>query len=154
MSRCRPTAPSSQRAVARTSDWAARCRDAHPDMTVQALFGIQQGGIFEDLREQSFGGAARSSTSPATPSAGWRSARARAEMYRTLDACVPMLPDDKPRYLMGVGAPDDLAQAVLRGVDIFDCVLPTRIARHGAAFTPDGTINMGESGACARSRAD
>ena len=64
-------------------------------------------------------------------------------MYRTLDACVRMLPDDKPRYLMGVGAPDDLAQAVLRGIDIFDCVLPTRIARHGAAFTPDGTINMG-----------
>jgi queuine tRNA-ribosyltransferase len=53
-----------------------------------------------------------------------------------------MLPDDKPRYLMGVGAPDDLVQAVVRGVDIFDCVLPTRIARHGAAFTPDGTINM------------
>ena len=74
-------------------------------------------------------------------------------MYRTLDACIPMLPDDKPRYLMGVGAPDDLAQAVLRGIDIFDCVLPTRIARHGAAFTPDGTINMAQSRASPATRA-
>jgi queuine tRNA-ribosyltransferase len=64
-------------------------------------------------------------------------------MYQTLDLCVPMLPEDKPRYLMGVGAPDDLAQAVLRGIDIFDCVLPTRLARHGAVFTPDGNINVG-----------
>jgi queuine tRNA-ribosyltransferase len=55
------------------------------------------------------------------------------------------LPEDKPRYLMGVGAPDDLAQGILRGIDIFDCVLPTRLARHGAVFTPDGTINIGRA---------
>jgi len=64
-------------------------------------------------------------------------------MYTALDACAPMLPEDKPRYLMGVGAPDDLAEAIWRGIDLFDCVLPTRIARHGAVFTSAGTINIG-----------
>ncbi len=131
-----------ERAVARTSAWAARCREAHPDMTRQALFGIQQGGIFNDLREQS-SQVLRDLDFPGYAIGGLAVGESKTEMYRTLDACIPMLPDDKPRYLMGVGAPDDLAQAILRGVDIFDCVLPTRIARHGAAFTPDGTINMG-----------
>ena len=130
-----------QAAVARTINWAARCRDAHPDMGVQALFGIQQGGIFEDLREQC-SAALRELDFPGYAIGGLAVGESKPDMYHTLDSCVPMLPADKPRYLMGVGAPDDLAQAVLRGVDIFDCVLPTRIARHGAAFTPDGTINM------------
>jgi queuine tRNA-ribosyltransferase len=128
-------------AVKRTSAWAARCREAHPDMTTQALFGIQQGGIFADLREQS-SAALRALDFPGYAIGGLAVGESKPQMYATLDACVPLLPDDRPRYLMGVGAPDDLAEAVLRGVDIFDCVLPTRIARHGAAFTPDGTMNM------------
>ncbi|MEP7290592.1 MAG: tRNA guanosine(34) transglycosylase Tgt [Chloroflexota bacterium] len=128
-------------AVARTSAWAARCREAHPNMSVQALFGIQQGGVFPDLREKSSLELLKNDF-PGYAIGGLAVGESKAEMYRTLDTCVPFLPDDKPRYLMGVGAPDDLAQAILRGVDIFDCVLPTRIARHGAAFTPDGTLNM------------
>ncbi len=129
-------------AVARTSDWAARCREAHPDDARQALFGIQQGGIFADLREQS-SAFLRGLDFPGYAIGGLAVGESKAEMYATLDQCVPMLPEDKPRYLMGVGAPDDLAQAVKRGIDIFDCVLPTRLARHGAVFTPDGSINIG-----------
>ncbi len=96
-----------ERAVARTSAWAGRCREAHPDTSRQALFGIQQGGIFEDLREQS-SAVLRDLDLPGYAIGGLAVGESKAEMYRTLDACVPMLPDDKPRYLMGVGAPDDL----------------------------------------------
>lgn len=131
-------------AVARTSAWAARCRAAHPDDSVQALFGIQQGGIFPDLREQS-STFLTSLDFPGYAIGGLAVGESKTEMYQTLDYCVPMLPEDKPRYLMGVGAPDDLAQAILRGVDIFDCVLPTRLARHGAVFTPDGNLNIGRA---------
>ncbi|MDX2076771.1 MAG: tRNA guanosine(34) transglycosylase Tgt [bacterium] len=130
-----------ERAVKRTSDWAVRCRQAHRDDTVQALFGIIQGGIFPDLREKSaefltqldfkgyaIGGLAVGETKQA--------------MYDTLDVTAPLLPANKPRYLMGVGEPDDLVEAVMRGMDVFDCVMPTRVARHGAALTLDGRINM------------
>ena len=74
----------------------------------------------------------------------------KAEMYATLDVTLPMLPDDKPRYLMGVGEPDDLIEAITRGIDIFDCVIPTRLARHGSALTPRGRLNMQEFGSRAR----
>ncbi len=131
-----------EQAVTRTNAWAARCREAHPDRSRQALFGIQQGGIFEDQRARS-SEALRPLDFPGYAIGGLAVGESKAEMYHTLDTCIPMLPEDKPRYLMGVGAPDDLAQSVLRGIDIFDCVLPTRIARHGAVFTPDGTLNMG-----------
>lgn len=130
-----------ERAVKRTNDWAVRCRTAHPNDDSQALFGIVQGGIFPDLREQSaefltkldfkgyaIGGLAVGETKQA--------------MYDTLDTTVPLLPAGKPRYLMGVGEPDDLIEAVMRGMDMFDCVMPTRVARHGAALTSDGRINM------------
>ncbi|MDL1901029.1 tRNA guanosine(34) transglycosylase Tgt [Anaerolineae bacterium CFX9] len=130
-----------ERAVRRTSAWAQRCREAHPDDSVQALFGIQQGGIYEDQRALS----SRDLTDIGFPGyavGGLAVGESKAEMYQTLDFCVDMLPADKPRYLMGVGAPDDLAEAVLRGIDIFDCVMPTRIARHGAVFTADGTLNI------------
>ena len=128
-------------AVQRTHRWLSQCRDAHPDDGEQALFGIVQGGVFPDLREKSarfvsdmdlrghaIGGLAVGET--------------KAEMYATLEATLPCLPDNKPRYLMGVGEPDDLVEGILRGVDIFDCVIPTRLARHGAAFTHDGRINL------------
>jgi queuine tRNA-ribosyltransferase len=130
-----------EQAVRRTTAWARRCRDTHDGNDRQALFGIQQGGVFEDLRARSSAGLLPLDF-PGYAVGGLAVGESKADMYATLDTCVPMLPADKPRYLMGVGAPDDLAEAVRRGIDIFDCVLPTRIARHGAAFTLDGTINM------------
>ncbi|GIL12802.1 MAG: queuine tRNA-ribosyltransferase [Chloroflexota bacterium] len=130
-----------ERAVRRTSAWAARCREAHPDDTRQALFGIVQGGIFEDQRAES-AGFLRSLDFPGYAIGGLAVGETKNEMYRTLDVTTPMLPQDKPRYLMGVGDPDDLVQAVARGVDIFDCVAPTRLARHGSALTQTGRLNM------------
>ena len=126
-----------EQAVARTSDWAARCREAHPDDSGQALFGIQQGGVFEDQRKKS-SEFIRTLDCPGYALGGLAVGESKTQMYDTLDFAVPMLPDEKPRYLMGVGAPEDLAEAVLRGVDMFDCVMPTRIARHGTAYTYDG----------------
>ena len=128
-------------AVKRTHDWLLQCRQAHPQDKQQALFGIVQGGIFPDLREQSarfvseldlrgygIGGLAVGET--------------KSEMHAMLEHTLPVLPADRPRYLMGVGEPDDLVEGILRGVDMFDCVIPTRLARHGAAFTHDGRINL------------
>ncbi len=131
-----------EKAVARTIHWARRCREAHPDDSTQALFGIQQGGIFPDLRQQSSAALIALDFSGYAVG-GLAVGENKPDMYTTLDACVPMLPEDKPRYLMGVGAPDDLTEAIWRGIDIFDCVLPTRIARHGAVFTPSGVVNIG-----------
>lgn len=128
-------------AVRRTTNWALRCREAHPDEQRQALFGIVQGGIFEDLRAQS-AASLQSIGFPGYAVGGLAVGESKHEMYHTLDFTVPLLPSDKPRYLMGVGEADDLAEAVVRGIDIFDCVMPTRVARHGAALTLDGRINM------------
>lgn len=125
--------------------WAKRSRDGfdtggeHADRS--ALFGIQQGSMFKDLRQQStenllnigFDGYAIG---------GLAVGEGQELMFNTLDVAAPMLPEDKPRYLMGVGKPDDLVGAVLRGVDMFDCVLPTRSARTGQAFTSHGAVNM------------
>jgi queuine tRNA-ribosyltransferase len=127
--------------VARTNEWAVRCREAHPEDHQQALFGIVQGGVYEDLRTKS-ASFLQDIGFPGYAIGGLAVGETKSEMYETLDFTVPTLPDDKPRYLMGVGEPDDMAQAVMRGVDIFDCVMPTRVARHGAALTPDGRINM------------
>ncbi|NDJ60429.1 MAG: tRNA guanosine(34) transglycosylase Tgt [Chloroflexi bacterium] len=129
------------RAVERTNRWAVRCRERHPDDGQQALFGIQQGGVFAALRERSID-FLRDLDFPGYAIGGLAVGETKAEMYSTLDVSVPLLPEHKPRYLMGVGAPDDLAEAITRGVDIFDCVLPTRLARHGSAFTRGGRINM------------
>jgi queuine tRNA-ribosyltransferase len=125
----------------RTHRWLRRCREAHPGDTKQALFGIVQGGIFEDLRAKS----AEFVTSldlPGYAIGGLAVGETKQEQYKTLDFTMPLMPQNKPRYLMGVGDPDDLCEGILRGIDIFDCVMPTRIARHGAALTPDGRINM------------
>lgn len=133
--------PAVEKAVERTHHWAVRCREAHPDDTVQALFGIVQGGIFEDLRTKS----AEFLTGldfPGYAVGGLAVGESKPEQYHTLDFTVPLLPADKPRYLMGVGDPDDLAEAIPRGIDIFDCVMPTRIARHGSALTHAGRINL------------
>lgn len=125
--------------------WAARSRtgfdagDAHAEAS--ALFGIQQGSMFEDLRQRStdalleigFDGYAVG---------GLAVGEGHEEMLRVLDFAAPMLPRDRPRYLMGVGKPADLVGAVARGIDMFDCVLPTRSARNGQAFTWGGAINI------------
>jgi queuine tRNA-ribosyltransferase len=127
-------------ALRRTHLWAEKCFRAHqrPD---QALFGIVQGGIYEDLRLES----ARVLTEmdfPGYAIGGLSVGESKADMYRVLDAVVPALPVRKPRYLMGVGSPEDLLEGVARGIDIFDCVLPTRLARNGAVFTPEGRLNL------------
>jgi queuine tRNA-ribosyltransferase len=130
-----------ENSLGRTHRWLERCRNAHPSDELQALFGIVQGGIFEDLRRKS----AEFVTSldlKGYAIGGLAVGETKTEQYLTLDYTMPLLPEQKPRYLMGVGDPDDLAEGILRGVDIFDCVSPTRIARHGAALTPDGRINM------------
>ena len=128
-------------ALRRTHNWAIRCREAHPDDTAQALFGIVQGGIFAELREQS-ASFLKKLDFPGYAIGGLAVGETKPEMYQALDFTVPMMPADKPRYLMGVGDPDDLVEAIQRGVDIFDCVTPTRLARHGSALSHNGRLNM------------
>lgn len=123
--------------------WAARSKQAHGDSTA-ALFGIVQGGMFEQLREQSlqglldigFDGYAVGGLSVGEP---------KEDMWRILQHTVPLLPSDKPRYLMGVGTPADILAAVRVGVDLFDCVLPTRNARNGFLFTSEGVVRIRNS---------
>jgi queuine tRNA-ribosyltransferase len=129
-----------EQAVARTHAWAARCRASHRRAD-QALFGIVQGGIFPDLREQSV----RFITSldfPGHAIGGLSVGESKEQTYVTLDLLDDGLPRDKPRYLMGVGTAQDFFEAVARGVDVFDCVLPTRLARHGAALVRGGRLNL------------
>jgi len=130
-----------ERAVKRTTAWAQRCRDAHPDDAVQALFGIVQGGVFPDLRAKS-AEEIQAIGFPGYAVGGLAVGESKTEMYKTLDFTLPLMPADKPRYLMGVGEADDLIEATMRGIDIFDCVMPTRVARHGAALTPEGRVNV------------
>ena len=129
-----------ERSLQLTHRWALRCKEVHrrPD---QALFGIVQGGVFPDLRIASAEYLA-SLDFTGYAIGGLAVGETKAEMYATLDATCPVMPRQKPRYLMGVGAAEDIVEAVFRGVDLFDCVLPTRIARNGALLTPDGRINM------------
>lgn len=129
-----------QQALARTHRWAERCKVAHTRAD-QALFGIVQGGIFSDLRQQS-AQFLQTLDFPGYAIGGLAVGETKAEMYATLDVTCPLLPHNKPRYLMGVGAAEDIVEAVYRGVDMFDCVLPTRIARNGALLTPDGRLNI------------
>jgi queuine tRNA-ribosyltransferase len=129
-----------QRAVARTHAWAERCLQAktRPD---QALFGIVQGGVFADLRTES-AGFISSLGFPGHAIGGLSVGETKAEMNTMLEVVDSILPQDKPRYLMGVGTPQDLVNGVQRGIDIFDCVLPTRLARHNAAMTRTGRLNL------------
>jgi len=127
-----------ERAVRRTSVWAERCKLAH-SRSDQALFGIIQGSVFTDLRERS----ARELTAldfPGYAVGGLSVGESKPAMKAMLEVLEPLLPPDRPRYLMGVGAPEDLIEGVRRGMDMFDCVLPTRLARHGTAFTRTGKI--------------
>ncbi|HEX5563772.1 MAG TPA: tRNA guanosine(34) transglycosylase Tgt [Sporosarcina sp.] len=125
--------------VERTSRWAERCLKAHARPEDQGLFGIVQGGEFEELRKQSakdlisldFPGYAIGGLSVGEP---------KDVMNRALEFTTPLLPANKPRYLMGVGSPDSLIDGAIRGVDMFDCVLPTRIARNGTLMTSEGRL--------------
>ena len=131
----------SKKAMQRTHAWAERCLHAK-QRSDQALFGIVQGGIFPDLRQQSAEYIA-SLDFPGNAIGGLSVGETKDEMYSTLEVVDPILPEDKPRYLMGVGTVEDLLAGVARGVDIFDCVLPTRLARHNAALTrTQGRLNM------------
>ena len=121
--------------------WAERSKQAFGDRPDQALFGIVQGGVYRALRERSV----RALTDIGFDGysiGGLAVGEGPDLMKQVLDYTAPALPQDKPRYLMGVGKPEDIVSAVLRGVDMFDCVLPTRSGRHGQAFTHRGTINL------------
>lgn len=125
-------------ALEKTTRWASRCKHCHTRED-QALFGIVQGGLYNDLRRRSaqelieldFPGYGIGGLSVGEP---------KPLMYDCLDNLMPLMPADKPRYLMGVGSPDCLVEGVARGVDMFDCVLPTRIARNGTVFTRQGKL--------------
>ncbi len=129
-----------QAAMRRTHAWAERCVAAKTRGD-QALFGIVQGGVFHDLRQQSASFIA-SLDLPGNAIGGLSVGETKAEMYAIIETVDPILPECKPRYLMGVGTPVDIIHAVMRGIDIFDCVLPTRLARHNAAITRSQRINL------------
>ncbi|HET9590914.1 MAG TPA: tRNA guanosine(34) transglycosylase Tgt [Anaerolineales bacterium] len=127
-------------AMARTHRWAERCLRAKT-RSDQALFGIVQGGVQADLRAESARFIASLDT-PGIAIGGLSVGETKEEMRATLEVVTPLLPENKPRYLMGVGTPEDLIDGVARGIDLFDCVLPTRLARHHAAFSPEGRLNL------------
>jgi queuine tRNA-ribosyltransferase len=129
-----------QQALIRTHAWAERCLLAKK-RTDQALFGIVQGGVFPDLRSTSAQYIA-SLGFPGHAIGGLSVGESKQEMHSTLELVNEILPPNKPRYLMGVGTPEDLVNGVLRGVDLFDSVLPTRLARHNAAMTRNGRLNL------------
>jgi len=128
-------------ATERTHRWAARGRAAWNPETGQALFGIVQGGFEEDLRKASTAELAALDF-PGYSIGGLSVGEPKETMWAMLDAVTPLLPEEKPRYLMGVGLPTDIVRGVLLGVDMFDCVLPTRMGRNGSAFTWEGRINL------------
>jgi queuine tRNA-ribosyltransferase len=127
-------------AVDRTTRWAERCRKHH-QRSEQLLFGIVQGGISPELRQQS----AKDITSldlPGYAIGGLSLGEAKELTWSTVDETMPFLPSDKPRYLMGVGSPEDIIEGISRGIDLFDSALPTRVARNGALFTKQGRQNV------------
>lgn len=127
-------------AMERTHRWAERSLQART-RSDQALFGIVQGGVDMDLRAESARFIASLDT-PGIAIGGLSVGETKQEMHEALDVVIQLLPEDKPRYLMGVGTPEDLIDGVARGIDIFDCVLPTRLARHHSAFAPEGRLNL------------
>ena len=129
-----------KKAMGRTHRWAERSLNAKTRLD-QALFGIVQGGVDPALRAESAKFIASLDT-PGIAIGGLSVGESKQEMHDTLDVVTPLLPENKPRYLMGVGTPEDLINGVLRGIDIFDCVLPTRLARHHSAFAPEGRLNL------------
>ena len=138
-----------RQAMERTHRWAQECFDVHQasqgeSATGQALFGIVQGGVFPELRDES---ARVISAIPFDGYAvgGLAVGENKEQMYRFTGQVTGNLPQDKPRYLMGVGSPEDLVEGVARGIDMFDCALPTRVARNGSLFTPEGRVDITKS---------
>ena len=133
-------------AMERTHRWAKQCFDAHQSSPTgaevgQALFGIVQGGTFPELREES-AGVISSIPFHGYAVGGLAVGENKEEMYRFTGQVAELLPQCKPRYLMGVGSPEDLIEGVARGIDMFDCALPTRVARNGSLFTPQGRVDI------------
>jgi queuine tRNA-ribosyltransferase len=137
--------PASHEVAARSMElsmrWAARSKAAFVPRSGAALFGIVQGSVFSDLRARS-AAALRDIGFDGYALGGLAVGEGRETMFRVLDETVPALPDSAPRYLMGVGKPEDIVGAVQRGIDMFDCVIPTRSGRNGQAFTWDGPLNL------------
>ncbi len=121
--------------------WGQRCKNAFGERKTQALFGIVQGSVFPNLREQSAKGLVDIGFD-GYAIGGLAVGEGHQLMCDTIDVTIPFLPNEKPRYLMGVGKPIDILESVARGIDMFDCVLPTRAGRHGQAWTWDGPINI------------
>ncbi|HUH37122.1 MAG TPA: tRNA guanosine(34) transglycosylase Tgt [Spongiibacteraceae bacterium] len=136
-----PATPEEARASMELSlRWAARSKTAHGDSSA-ALFGIVQGGMYPELRAESLAGLAAIGFD-GYAIGGLSVGEPKEDMLRVLDGLAPLLPEDRPRYLMGVGTPADILEAVQRGVDMFDCVMPTRNARNGHLFTSSGVIKI------------
>ncbi len=135
------TAEQTKTSMEMSMRWAQRSKDAFQKRDGYGLFGIMQGGIFDDLREQSANALAGIGFD-GYAIGGLAVGEGQKEMFRVLDYTPAMLPADKPRYLMGVGKPDDILGAVMRGVDMFDCVIPTRSARNARAYTSMGEVNL------------
>ncbi|WP_099866517.1 tRNA guanosine(34) transglycosylase Tgt [Pararhizobium haloflavum] len=130
-----------ERAMELSLRWAGRCKTAFGDQPGKAMFGIVQGGDQPDLRVRS-AEALKSMDLKGYAVGGLAVGEPHDVMLAMLEATCPVLPDDKPRYLMGVGTPDDILKSVARGIDMFDCVMPTRAGRHGLAFTRRGKVNL------------
>jgi queuine tRNA-ribosyltransferase len=124
----------------RTARWAERCKEAHTSRD-QALFGIVQGGLYPELREESLRRTVEIGF-PGYAVGGLSVGEPHAKMLETLAGVAPGLPADRPRYFMGIGDPVGILEVIALGVDMFDCVLPTRLARHGTALTVEGRINL------------
>lgn len=128
-----------KKSVERTIRWAERGKKEHANPTDQALFGIVQGGPYEDLRKMCAEALIKMDF-PGYSIGGLSVGESKEDMYKVLDYLKGVMPKDKPLYLMGVGTPDDIIEGVIRGIDMFDCVNPTRLARHGSAMTSVGRI--------------
>src|SRR5690625_1218598 len=128
-----------KQSVERTSRWAERSLIAHQRKEDQALFGIVQGGEYEDLRKQSVEDLL-SLDFPGYAVGGLSVGEPKEVMNKVLEFTTPLLPENKPRYLMGIGSPGSLIEGSMRGIDMFDCVLPTRIARNGTCMTSQGRL--------------
>ena len=128
-----------KQSMERTTRWAIRCKNSHKNIDEQSLFGIIQGGFYKDLRKQSLEDLVNLDL-PGYAIGGISVGEPKEEFLDILNYTAPLMPKDKPRYLMGVGTPDYLIEAALAGIDMCDCVLPTRIARNGTAMTWNGKV--------------
>lgn len=137
------TRETAEKSMRMTHDWAIQCKAQweQREATRQALFGIVQGSVFEDLRQESAAGLVDLDF-PGYAIGGVSVGESKEEMIQAVEWAAPHLPEEKPRYLMGVGPPEDVLNAIERGVDMFDCVMPTRNARNGSLFTSTGKLNI------------